>query len=115
MLSQPTQWREISFRFGAASISARRVFARRTTTASVPGRKFAQLAGSGLSGTMTSRSSRDRRIFMPSGRMGWMQMTLWRMQAEPSVDLVLLGERVAQLGHVEAGRARHFEDHRLLA
>ena len=35
-----------------------------------------EAAGSGLAGTITSRSARDCRIFMPSGWIGWMQMTL---------------------------------------
>ena len=75
MLSQPTPCREMIFRSGAASISERGILVRRTHSASVPGRKFDQVAGSGLSGTITSRSSRACRIFMPSAWMGWMTMT----------------------------------------
>ena len=79
MVSTPTPWRETILRFGAASIIARGIFVSRTTIASAPGRKLAQAAGSGLAGTITSKSSRDCRMFMPSGWIGWMQMTLWRI------------------------------------
>ena len=54
---------------------------------------------------------------MPSGWIGWMQMTLCLFDGSCvlSVDLVLLGKRFAQLGDGEARRARHVEDHGLLA
>jgi len=67
MVSKPTPWREMILRLGAASIMERGILVSRTQIASAPGRKLAHVAGSGDAGTMISKSSRECRIFIPSG------------------------------------------------